>query len=423
MREFTIYTDGSCLDNPGPGGWAAIIIDNATGEREEISGGNIHTTNNRMELLAVISALRKMAAGDVAEILTDSSYVKNALTRGWLKNWKKNGWQTTAKKPVQNQDMWLELDRLVAERNVTFKWVRGHNGNTFNEWCDKLAFAAAQKSKAMKISEENYPLGATDIVISDNGNLPTSKIKLARKLQLKKYRSELKLFVAEGLRLCEMALHAAEIEFGFYTEEFLRTERAENLVAALEEVTTMYKIPTETFDKIRDTQTPQGIMIIAKQKMSVPAEVLKKNLVVALDGVQDPGNVGTILRTAEAFDCGVILLEDAVDIFNPKVVRASMGAIFNLPVAEMSCAEFLELAETSGAELTAAALDSTAEIYFKHDFTKKSAVVFGNEADGVSEKIYKSAKKIFIPMQGKAESLNVATAAAIVIAEAIRQRA
>jgi len=420
LKEYTIYTDGSCLNNPGPGGWSAIIIDNATGEREEISGGNAQTTNNRMELLAVISALKKISAGDTAEIITDSAYVRNAIAKDWLKNWKYNGWHTSSRRPVQNKDMWLELDQLLAERHVSFKWVRGHSGNTFNEWCDRLAFAAAQKSKGLKISEGNYLLG--DTIIEANDNLPTSKIKIARKLQLKKYRSELNLFVAEGLRLCEMALHSADIEFGFYTEDFLKTERADNLIDDLEKITKMYKVSAETFDKIRDTQTPQGVMVVAKQKTLPPTEVAKKSLIVALDGLQDPGNVGTILRTAEAFDCGVILLEDAVDVFNPKVVRASMGAIFNLSMAEMTCEEFLRLVESEKFELTAAALDSTAEIYFKHDFTKKSAVVFGNEAEGVSEKILKSAKKIFIPMQGQAESLNVATATAIVVSEAMRQR-
>ena len=423
MSEFTIYTDGSCLNNPGPGGWAAIIIDNESGEREEISGGKVATTNNRMELLAVISALRKIQSGDSAEIFTDSAYVKNALTKGWLENWKRNGWLTQGKKPVQNQDMWIELDKLLVNRTVSFKWIRGHNGNTFNEWCDRLAHAAAQKSERLQISEENFPLGSTETILESHSGLPTSKLKIARKLQLKKYRSELKLFVAEGLRLCEMALDsAADIEFGFYTKDFLKTDRAENLIAKLDEVTTMYRIPEETFDRIRDTQTPQGIMIIAKQKLSSPAEVAKKTFLVALDGVQDPGNVGTILRTAEAFGCGVILLEDAVDIFNPKVVRSTMGAIFNLSAAEMTSAEFLKLMKSAKFEVTAAALDSSAEIYFNHDFTKKSAVVFGNEAEGVSQKIFKSAKKVFIPMQGKAESLNVATAAAIIISEAARQR-
>ena len=422
MSEFTIYTDGSCLNNPGPGGWAAIIIDNATGEREEISGGKAETTNNRMELLAVISALRKIDVGDVAEVFTDSSYVQKAITKGWLDNWKANGWLTTGKKPVQNQDMWQELDKLLEERTVSFKWLRGHNGNTFNEWCDKLAFAAAQKSQRLGIEEENYPLGSTATIINDDGGLPTAKLKIARKLQLKKFRAELKLFIAEGLRLCEAALNSAEIEFGFYTDEFLKSDRAEKLIANLEKVTTMYKIPPEIFDKIRDTQTPQGVMIIAKQKISAPKDVVEKDFVVALEGVQDPGNVGTILRTAEAFNCGVILLEGAVDIFNTKVVRATMGAIFNLAVTEMTSEKFLKLMKSEKFEVTAAALDSSAEIYFNHDFTKKSAVVFGSEANGISKKISSAAKKIFIPMTGTAESLNVATAAAIIISEAARQR-
>ena len=422
MREFTIYTDGSCLNNPGAGGWAAIIIDNETGEREELSGGKVNTTNNRMELLAVISALRKIKANDAAEIFTDSAYVKNALTKGWLENWKRNGWQTANKKSVQNQDMWIELDKLVAERTVSFKWIRGHNGNTFNEWCDRLAHAAAQKSESMQLSDEEFPLGSTETILESHEGLPSSKIKIAKKLQLKKYRSELKLFVAEGLRLCEMALKSAEIEFGFFTKDFLKTPRAENLIAELKKVTSMFQIPSETFDRIRDTQTPQGIMIVAKQKMSSLEEVAEKNFVIALDGVQDPGNVGTILRTAEAFDCGVVLLDDTVDIFNPKVVRSTMGAIFNLTAAQMSAQNFLQLMQEKNFELSAAALDSSAEIYFNHDFRKKSAIIFGNEAAGVSEKFFGAAKKIYIPMSGKAESLNVATAAAIIISEAMRQR-
>lgn len=422
MSEYTIYTDGSCLNNPGAGGWAAIIIDNATGEREEISGGKARTTNNRMEILAVISAMRRLKPGDTAEIFTDSTYVKNAVGKGWMENWKKNDWFTTNRTPVQNKDMWLELDELLQERNISFKWIRGHNGNTFNEWCDRLARAAAEKSQRLGIDEENYPLGATDTIVVNDKTLPNAQIKITRKLQLKKYRSELKLFVAEGLRLCEMALNTAEIEFGFYTEEFLKTQRAENLIKNLKKVTTMYEIPTEVFDRVRDTQTPQGVMIIAKQKLFQPEEVLKNSLIVTLDGVQDPGNVGTILRTAEAFDCGVILLEGAADIFNPKVVRSSMGAIFNLSVAEMNGENFLQLMKSENVEVIAADLDSSAEIYFKHNFTKKTAVVFGNEAGGISKNISSSAKKIFIPMTGKAESLNVATAAAIIISEAIRQR-
>lgn len=251
--------------------------------------------------------------------------------------------------------------------------------------------------------------------------MSAAKIKLAQKLKLKKYRSEFGLFIAEGLRLCEMALHS-NIEFGFYTAEFIKDGRSARLINQLESVTRLYEVSAATFDKLSDTKTPQGIMLIIRQRLSTCAEVVNKHLIVALDGVHDPGNVGTILRTAEAFDCGVILLDDAADVFNPKVVRASMGAIFNLPVAEMSRADFLALMAANGIEVLAAALDDSAEIYYEHDFTKKSAVVFGSEADGVSDEVLLTAKKIFIPMSGRAESLNVAVAASIIIAESARQK-
>lgn len=247
--------------------------------------------------------------------------------------------------------------------------------------------------------------------------MSTAKLKLAQKLKLKKYRDELKLFVAEGLRLCETA---TEIEFGFYTADFLKNERAARLVEKLKNCATLYEIPAATFEKISDTKTPQGIMLIARQKFSTLEKVLLKNLIVVLDSVHDAGNLGTILRTAEAFDCGVVILEDSADIFNPKVVRASMGAIFFLPVVKMTRADFITAMKLSNVEILAAALDETAEIYYNHDFTKKSAVVFGSEAQGVSSEILNAAKKIYIPMTGRAESLNVATAAAIIIAQAVR---
>lgn len=423
MSNFTIYTDGSCLNNPGPGGWAAVITDNATGEREEISGGVKDTTNNRMELTAAISALKKMAEGDTAEIFTDSAYLKKAFSEGWLENWKNNGWITTNKRNVSNQDLWQELDDLVSKRNVVFRWVKGHAGTSGNEWCDKLARAAAINSVAKTGKEDkSETLKLTDSLFGENLNLPSAQIKIAKKLQMKKYRQDFSLFVAEGLRLCEMALDTSEIEFGFFTEEFLKNERAAQLVEKLQVVTKLYKIPSDTFDKISDTQTPQGILLAIRQNLSTPEEVAKKSSIIVLDGVQDPGNVGTILRTAEAFDCGVILLEGSADIYNSKVVRSSMGAIFSLPATLMTRKEFLDFMKAKKFEILATVLDSSSEVYFKHKFAKKSAIVFGNEADGVSEEISDKAKKIFIPMSGTTESLNVSTATGIIISEIIRQR-
>ena len=423
MSSFTIYTDGSCLNNPGPGGWAAVITDNVTGEREEISGGVKYTTNNRMELMAAISALEKTDEGDSAEIFTDSAYLKKAFNDGWLENWKRNGWITTNKKNVSNQDLWQELDELVSKRDVVFRWVKGHSGTSGNEWCDKLARAAAVNSVIKNSNEDKTEtLKLTDSLFGEDFNLPTKYLKIAKKLQMKKYRQEFNFFVAEGLRLCEIALSSTKIEFGFFTEEFLKNERAEELVKKLQVLTKLYKIPSDTFDKISDTQTPQGILLVLRQNLSTPEDVAKKSPIIVLDGVQDPGNVGTILRTAEAFDCAVILLEGSADIYNSKVVRSSMGAIFSLPGALMTREEFLTFAQIKKFEVSATVLDPSAEIYFKHKFKKKSAIVFGSEANGVSEEVSDSAKKIFIPMQGTAESLNVSTAAGIIISEIIRQR-
>ena len=143
-----IYTDGSCLGNPGAGGWAVVIVDEQN-HREEIFGGEVNTTNNRMELTAAIRALEKISAGDRVELFTDSSYLKNAFTNGWLAKWKRNGWKTANKKPVLNKDLWLELDELISSRAVKFHWVKGHAGHFFNERCDELARGAAARIKVV----------------------------------------------------------------------------------------------------------------------------------------------------------------------------------------------------------------------------------------------------------------------------------
>ena len=245
--------------------------------------------------------------------------------------------------------------------------------------------------------------------------MSNAQLKLVRQLAQKKFRNETKLFVAEGLRLCE-EVPPAQIEFGFFTREFLSDERSASLIDRLKNFS-LTEISPAMMKKISDTQTPQGILLVVRQKFSTPAEVAAKKIIVALDGVQDPGNVGTILRTAEAFGCGVVMLDGSAEIFNPKVVRASMGAIFFLPIIKMSHEEFLNLR----VEILAAAVDSSAEIYTRHNFSRPVAIVFGSEANGVSEKILSAAKKIFIPMSGRAESLNVATSAAIILSEAVRQ--
>ena len=131
-----IYTDGSCLGNPGNGGWAAIIIENE--KKTQIKGSKKDTTNNQMELLAPIKALKKIPKGSSVQIFTDSKYVKSGITE-WIHNWKKNGWKTAAKKPVKNKELWIELDHLIQKHNVSWKWVKGHSGHIENERADELA--------------------------------------------------------------------------------------------------------------------------------------------------------------------------------------------------------------------------------------------------------------------------------------------
>jgi ribonuclease HI len=131
-----IYTDGACSGNPGPGGWGAILIYGDL--RKELSGGEKLTTNNRMELLAAISALEALKGKRAAEIHTDSNYVKNGIT-GWIHGWKKNGWRTADKKPVKNAELWQRLDTLAGQHDVSWHWVKGHAGHPENERADELA--------------------------------------------------------------------------------------------------------------------------------------------------------------------------------------------------------------------------------------------------------------------------------------------
>jgi len=135
-----VYTDGACSGNPGPGGWAAILI--WRDHRHEVYGGEPETTNNRMELMGLIKGLETLTRPSKVVVVTDSAYVEKAFTQGWLRNWQKNGWRTSAKKPVENQDLWQELLRAVAEHDVRFERVKGHAGHELNERADQLAVAA-----------------------------------------------------------------------------------------------------------------------------------------------------------------------------------------------------------------------------------------------------------------------------------------
>lgn len=136
LTEVEIYTDGACKGNPGPGGWGALL--RTGGHEKELFGGERETTNNRMELLAVISALNVLTRPCAIILHTDSQYVKNGITT-WIHGWKKNGWKTADKKPVKNADLWLLLDEAQKRHKIDWRWVKGHSGHEFNERADELA--------------------------------------------------------------------------------------------------------------------------------------------------------------------------------------------------------------------------------------------------------------------------------------------
>ncbi len=145
MKEITIYTDGACSGNPGPGGWGAILI--YKGTEKEISGGEANTTNNKMEMTAIIKALEILKEPCEVNLHSDSSYVINAFKQNWIGNWKKNGWKTSGKKDVANKELWLELIRLSDVHKVNWIKVKGHSTDELNNRADRLAVNESKKIK------------------------------------------------------------------------------------------------------------------------------------------------------------------------------------------------------------------------------------------------------------------------------------
>ena len=142
MKHVDIYTDGACKFNPGPGGFAAILVYN--GREKEVSGGEKSTTNNRMELLAAINGLKMLRESCEVTLYSDSKYLIDSVEKGWVYSWQKNGWRKADKSPALNPDLWQELLGLLDMHTVNFVWVKGHNGHEYNERCDRLAVAGAE---------------------------------------------------------------------------------------------------------------------------------------------------------------------------------------------------------------------------------------------------------------------------------------
>lgn len=290
-------------------------------------------------------------------------------------------------------------------------------------------------------------------------SLNNQRVKEVANLKQKKYRTESGTFFAEGLRAVQEAVQYADVTELFYTEaeagrldEVLKAagnvpadtkEKSENKKNANHNNAgtakkrnkaangiRMYQVDEKVMAKLSDTKAPQGVLAVIRTpeqnlRHLRPGTASDNNApVIILDRVQDPGNLGTIIRTADAVGAlGLILLEGCVDAYSPKVVRASMGSLFHLPVVQdITAEEALTWCYRNGYEPAATALKNAQNVY-KADISKKMAFLFGNEANGVAEELQAAAEtRLFIPMAGLAESMNVAMAAGIILFEGLRQR-
>lgn len=256
-------------------------------------------------------------------------------------------------------------------------------------------------------------------------------VKSAASLQQKKHRDAAGLFLAEGVRLAEEAERSGwPLEFCLCREDAADLPRVAVLVEKLEaRGCPVYSAAEKIFRRIAETDHAQGLLLCLQKPPCgderLPQLLRAEKPAVVLDRLQDPGNVGAVLRVADAAGCaGVILLRGSADVYSGKVVRAAMGALFHLPiVADVSETDLLAALREAQTPLLAAALDPSAASCFAADLSGRGAFVFGNEGAGLSPALLAAAsQKLFIPMPGQAESLNVATAAAVLLYEALRQR-
>ena len=249
-------------------------------------------------------------------------------------------------------------------------------------------------------------------------------VKAAAELKQKKYRTQNGLYLAEGLRTAEEAVAYKAVETLFYvaTDDDRTMRLLED--AAMQNIK-LVCVNENVMKKIADTETPQGIIAVCKMRQPKLETLLAGGkMLLVLDRVGDPGNIGTMLRTADAAGIGgLVLLKGCADIYAPKTVRSSMGSLFHIPVLSgVSEQEFVSAAKKAGYDLLVTCLDGADNLY-KADLSGRIAFVMGNEAGGVSKTLLEKAdKRVYIPMAGRAESLNVAMAAGIVMFEALRRK-
>ncbi|MDU2066120.1 MAG: RNA methyltransferase [Sporomusaceae bacterium] len=248
-------------------------------------------------------------------------------------------------------------------------------------------------------------------------------IKLAASLKQKKYREETGLFLVEGVRLVEEVLASDWFcESIFVADSFGGQERSAALLKQAEECSHVYEVSEALLAKISDTREPQGIVAIVKQKEQALPKAGANPFWVLADGIQDPGNLGTLIRTADAAGCDGVLLIQSVDVYNPKVVRASMGSLFHLPVLSAEADLILQWLQAEQISLYGTSVENAVS-YYNVDWRPSCCIAFGNEGQGMSSFVKKYCDGfVHIPLIGKAESLNVSISAAVILYEALRQR-
>jgi RNA methyltransferase, TrmH family len=253
------------------------------------------------------------------------------------------------------------------------------------------------------------------------------KIKEVMDIKRRKSRAEHASFIIEGPHLLEMAIAAnTSISEVFFTEIFSRKEEGQRILRQLSNCTArIYEVAVHLLHKLSETETPQGIIAVATHG-SLPLNGLRLRdnpLLVVSDGIQDPGNLGAIIRTADAAGAdGVVILPGSCDVYMQKVIRATAGSLFNIPVVYAAVDELLDWLHAHKINLAVMASGAEAS-FFEADLDKPVALIFGNEAHGVQEDLKKAADMVLsIPIYGRAESLNVAAAAAVCLYEAVRQR-
>ncbi|MEG2337688.1 MAG: RNA methyltransferase [Clostridium sp.] len=245
-------------------------------------------------------------------------------------------------------------------------------------------------------------------------------VKKAQKLKQKKYRESENLFIAEGIRFVECAIENNSLEYILYSSKLYSTSGYERV---LDSGLDTYEIEESVLEGICDTVNPQGVIGVCRKSLYEVDDALG-NLVAIIDGVQDPGNMGTIIRTCDAAGVsGIVILKGTVDIYNPKVLRSTMGSIFHMPIVHIdSLLSIKSRLDEKNYNILATSLEAKSSLY-DYDFSNNTAFILGNEANGVSSESFSLATDlIIIPMEGSAESLNVGVANGVIVYEALRQK-